>query len=418
MLDSVKISRRQSEIRQALAGLVSKERPTEDETRQMDEFDREYRSNETRYRAALITEDEERREAKGELETRSDREWSEIMAGFEMRQVALALDEGRQIQGQTAEIVSELRSHGGYRGVPVPWEALEVRAGETVSSATPNPLRTAPIIERLFASSVAARMGGQMVNIGVGEAEYPVSTSTVTTGWATSETGNVGTPTAFETLDRPLKPDHTLGCQMKITRKALKQSGSGLEQAVRRDMNGAIEEALDKAVFLGSGTNGQPTGIFAGASSWGIVLNTVGATPTYATIRAEVKDFMIGNAANSTKDVRALFRPEVWDTMDNQIFDAGSAITEWDRMESKLAGVVLSHNALEAPSGSPAASKAVLTTTAGGVPPFFVGTWGAIDLIRDPYSDAASGALRLTALATVDVTISRAAQMRLLVGIR
>ncbi|WP_111431022.1 phage major capsid protein [Rhodobacteraceae bacterium DSL-40] len=418
MLDSVKISRRQSEIRQALAGLVGKDKPTDDETRQMDEFDREYRSNETRYRAALIAEDDERREAKGELETRSDREWSEIMAGFEMRQVALALDEGRQMDGRTAEIVSELRSHGGYRGVPVPWEALEIRAGETVSTATPAPLRTAPIMERLFASSVAARMGGQMVNIGVGEIEYPVSTSQVTTGWAASEGGSVGSPTAYETTDRPMKPDHTLGVQMKITRKALKQSGAGLEQAVRRDMNGAIEEALDKAVFLGSGASGEPTGIFAGAAAWGIVSTAVGDVATWATIREEVKEFMLGNAANSTSAVRAMFRPEVWNTMDDSIWDAGSGITEWDRMESKLAAAVLTNNALAAPTGSPAASSAVLTTSAGGVPPFFVGTWGAVDLIRDPYADAAQGGLRLTALATMDVTVSRAVQTRILTGIQ
>lgn len=43
--------------------------------------------------------------------------------------------------------------------------------------------------------------------------------------------------------------------------------------------------------------------------------------------------------------------------------------------------------------------------------------WGAIDLIRDPFSDATSGALRLTALATADVTISRAAQLQVLTGI-
>ena len=53
MLDSVKISRRQSEIRQSLAELAAKTEPTEDETRSMDSPDKEYRTNETRYRAAL-----------------------------------------------------------------------------------------------------------------------------------------------------------------------------------------------------------------------------------------------------------------------------------------------------------------------------------------------------------------------------
>ncbi len=418
MLDSVKISRRQSEIRQELATLIGKAKPSDEETRSMEELDSEYRQNETRYRAALIAEDTERREAGEELETRSETEWAKVMAGFEMRQVALYLDEGREPTGQTKEIVTELRSRGGYRGIPIPWEALEVRAGETVASGTPNPIRTAPIIERLFAGSVAARMGGQMVNVGVGEVEYPVTTSAVTAGWASSETGDVPGPSAYATTDRPLKPDHNLGVQMRITRKSLKQSGEGLEQAVRRDMNGAIEEALDRAVFLGSGSAGEPTGLFAGASAWGIEETDVDAAATWATVRSEIVGFINGNAATGPGDVRAMFRPEVWDAMDDAIWDDGSGITEWDRMASKLGKTLLSHNALADPAGDPVATNALLTTTAGGVPPFFVGAWGGIDLIRDPYSDAQSGALRLTALATMDVTISRAAQTRILKGVQ
>ncbi|MEO3415731.1 phage major capsid protein [Roseovarius sp. CAU 1744] len=417
MLDSVKISRRQSEIRQELAELVGKESPTEDETRSMESLDTEYRNNETRYRAALIAEDEERREAGEELETRSEKEWAEVMAGFEMRQVVLALDEGAKLSGQTEEVVTELRGAGGYRGLPVPWEALEIRAGETVAAGTPDPIRTAPIIERLFAGSVAAQMGGSMVNVGVGAMEYPVATSAVSAGWAASETGNVPGTSAYTTVDRPLKPDHNLGVQMKITRKALKQSGTALEQAVRRDMNGAIEEALDKAVFQGSGSAGEPTGLFAGAATWGIVEVDVDAAANWAVFRSQTVQFMIQNAAAGPSAVRLLMRPEIWDGMDGDLV-SGTAVSEWDRMSEKIGSVVMSSNALEAPSGDPAVSKCVLTTNAGGVAPFYVGTWGAIDLIRDPYSDAQSGGLRLTALTTMDVTISRAVQTRILNGVQ
>lgn len=257
MLDSVKISRRQSEIRQSLAGLVGKASPSEDETRSMEQLDAEYRTNETRYRAALVAEDTERREAGADLETRSGREWSDLIAGFEMRQIALALDEGRTLTGKTAEVVTELRSAGGYRGCPIPWAALEVRAGETVASGVPNPIATAPIIDRLFADGVAARMGARMINIGSGEAEYPVATSSVAAGWASTETGSVAGPTVFATTDRPLKPSNTLGITMKLTRKSMKQSGDALEAAIRRHMNGAIGDALDAAVFLGSGSSGS-----------------------------------------------------------------------------------------------------------------------------------------------------------------
>lgn len=420
MLESVKISRRQSEIRQALAGIVGKEQPNEDETRSMTDLDTEYRSNETRYRAALITEDSERREAKDDLETRSDKDYAELIDRFEMRQVALALDEGRQLDGATAEIVQELRSQGGYRGVPVPWQALEKRAGETIASGTPNPIQTRPIIDRLFPQSLAARMGGSMINITSGEVEYPVVTSAVTASWQASETGAVAAPSAYTTTDKPLAPDNTLGIQMKITRKTLKQSGDALEQAVRRDMNGAIAQEMDRVVFLGTGASGQPDGIVTGAAGYGITVTAITAAASWSAFRSAVVRFMTANAAASPDAVRLLLRPEVWDAMDGTYIDTGSGMTEWDRLVKNIpaGNIAMATNALAAPTGTPLASKAVLTTSIGGVPPFFVATWGAVDLIRDPYSDAASGGLRLTALATMDVTVARSVQVEVLTGIQ
>jgi hypothetical protein len=304
--------------------------------------------------------------------------------------------------------------------MPVPWQALETRAGETVASGTPDPKFTRPIIDRLFADSVAARMGAQMVNIDHGEVEWPVVTSNVQAGWAATETGAVAGPTAYATVDRPLKPEHNLGVQMKLTRRSLKQSGAALEQAVRRDMNGAIGEAMDRAVFLGTGADGQPTGIFeiADTSPSPITVTPVDAEASWAAFRAAVTRFMVANAANSPSAVRLLIRPEVWNTMDELIADL--AISEWDRMLRNIpaANIVMSSNALAAPDGSPAESDAVLATVAGGTAPIFVGTWGGVDLIRDPFSDAASGGLRLTGLVTMDVTISRGEQIELLTGIR
>jgi len=418
MLDSVKIARRQSEIRQQLAGLAGKTGPTEDELRSMDTLDGEYRTNETRYRAALIAEDTERRDAGNELETRSAREWAELMAGFEMRQVALHLDEGRQLDGRTAEIVAELRGAGGYRGIPVPWGALETRAGETVAAGTPDPIRTAPIIDRLFPASVAARMGGAMINVDMGQIEYPVTTSAVTAGWVTSETGDVALPAAFATVDKALKPEQTLGVQMVLTRKTLKQSGAALEAAVRRDMSSAIAQEVDRAIFLGTGASGQPLGLIPGAATYGITSTAVAAAASWAAFRTAVVRFITGNAAAGPGDVRLLIRPEVWDAMDAAIFDAGSGITEWDRLKDALQSVTLTTNALAAPTGTPLATSAILTTSADGVAPFFVGTWGAVDLIRDPYSKAASGQLALTALATMDITVARGAQAEILTGVQ
>lgn len=417
MLDSTRIQRRQSEIRQTLAELAGAEALTDETRARIDTLDREYQDNERRFRAALIAEDNERREAGADLETRAGRQWDDLVAGFELRQVALALDEGRTLAGRTAEVVQELRSRGGYRGVPVPWQALEQR--NTVAAGTPDPVQTRPIIDRLFPDSVAGAMGAQLIQIDSGAIEWPVVTSAVSAGWAATESGNVAGPTQFTTADRALKPEHNLGIHMRITRKALKQSGDALESAIRRDMIAAMGSALDRAIFLGTGADGQPLGVITGAATYGISVEDVAVVAQWRVIRDEVTAFMVANAASGPGAVRALLRPEVWSSLEERRFDAGSGVTEWDRLTRHIpaGSIALSSNALPAPAGDPLASTALLTVATGSVAPIFVGTWGAVDLIRDPYSDAQSGGLRITALSTVDVTVARPVQLRVLTGL-
>jgi hypothetical protein len=206
---------------------------------------------------------------------------------------------------------------------------------------------------------------------------------------------------------------------MRISRKTMKQSGAALEQAVRRDMNGAMGAAMDAAVFLGTGADGQPLGIIPGAATYGITSTAIGAVATWAVFRAAVTRFMLANAAGSPDAVKLLMRPEIWNYMDGVLI-SGTAVSEWDRLLANISAgnIAMTTNALAAPAGSPLASNAVLTTAAGGVAPIFVGAWGAVDVIRDPYSDAQSGGLRITALATMDLTVARPAQLEILTGLR
>ena len=419
MLDSVKISRRQSEIRQQLSELVAKTEPTEDETRSMEMLDKEYHSNETRYRAALITEDEERKVANDDFETREGTEWSDLVSNFEVRQIASYYAENRELSGVTAEVIQEMRSHGSYQGLPIPLEALEQRAGETIASGTPDPISTRPIIDRIFAESVGGRMGAQFINIPMGEVEWPVVTSSVSAGWAASETGDVASPVAFATTDKALTPEQNFGVQMKITRKSLKQSGAALEQAVRRDMNNAIQVGLDQAIFLGSGSSGEPLGVIAGAGTYGINETAIDAAVSWSAFRGAITTFLTANAISSPSEVRVMIRPEVWSDLDDTLITS-TAVSEYDRLTRHVGdkNVVITSNALAAQAGSPLESKALLTTRTGGVSPIFVGLWGGVDVIRDPYTDAASGGLRLTGLLTTDVTVARPAQLEVLTDLQ
>jgi len=408
MLESLTVTRRQSEIRQQLAELVGKPTPTEDETRSMDTLDKEYRANETRYRAALITEDEQRTEAKGELETRSGKEWAEMMGKFELRQVAFALDEGKAMDGATKEIIEEMRSAGGYQGIPIPYAALETRAGETVSTGTPSPEMIRPIIDRIFQGSVAEKLGVQRINIAQGSMAFPVATAGAVFGWQTSETGDVGAASAYATSERSLSPDHTGGAQMVITRKAMKQSGEGLEAAIRRDLNAAISTELDRVVINGSGASGQPLGFIPGAATYGIASEDVSAVATWAAFRAEIVAFMEANAITSASQVNLAFDPTIWADLDDALI-SGTAVSEWDRL-TKHVGTPAISNVIPT-------ATAVMTANVQGIAPGYMGLYGGIDLIRDNFTKAASGSLVLTGLVTADFTVPRGLQTRILTNL-
>ncbi|HCQ59507.1 MAG TPA: phage major capsid protein [Sulfitobacter sp.] len=408
MLTSKKLELRRSEIRQNLAELANIETPSEDETRKMGELDMEYRAKETQYRAALISEDEQRDAAKDELETRSGSEWAEMMGKFELRQVAFALDEGAVISGATKEIIDEMRSAGGYQGIPIPLAALETRAGETVASGTISPENIRPVIDRIFPGSVAEKLGIQRINIPQGSLAFPVATGGASFGWQTSETGNVGAAAAYATTERSLSPDQTGGAQMVITRKALKQSGEGLEAAIRRDLNAVIGAELDNITVNGLGSSGEPLGIIPGAVTYGIESEDVSAAASWSAFRAEIVAFMEANAITSASQVNLAFDPTIWADLDDALI-SGTAVSEWDRLTKHV--------------GTPAISNiipsetAVMTANVQGVAPGYLGIYGGIDLIRDPFTKAASGSLVLTGLVTADFTVPRGLQTRILTNL-
>ncbi|MEP5732193.1 MAG: phage major capsid protein [Sulfitobacter sp.] len=183
-----------------------------------------------------------------------------------------------------------------------------------------------------------------------------------------------------------------------------------------------MSQEMDRAVFLGTGADGQPLGVVSGAATYGITETAVDTQVRYKVITDAVARFMNRNAASKPSDVRALFRPELWSYLDSLVANDGGTVFDWDRVLRTLGAgnIAMSHEALADPVAGPPlefSTSALLTTSAGGVAPVFAGTWGSVDLIRDVFSDAQSGGLRLTALATVDLTVARPDQLEVLTGL-
>jgi hypothetical protein len=118
---------------------------------------------------------------------------------------------------------------------------------------------------------------------------------------------------------------------------------------------------------------------------------------------------MEANAISDPASVRMAITPAMWSALDDAIWDAGSGITEWQRLTGGAGAPVLATQL--------SANTALLAVTAGGLAPAYLGLWGGVDVIRDPYSDATSGGLRITGLLTADLAVPRAVQLRKLAAV-
>src|SRR3546814_19509642 len=98
---------------------------------------------------------------------------------------------------------------------------------------------------------------------------------------------------------------------MKLTRRALKQSGAGLEAAIRRDMASTIAAELDNAAFNGAGSSGEPEGVLT-HSTYNIT--STAASATWAGFRSAVARFMSAHAVRSRSMVQVAIAPATWDT--------------------------------------------------------------------------------------------------------
>lgn len=117
---------------------------------------------------------------------------------------------------------------------------------------------------------------------------------------------------------------------------------------------------------------------------------------------------MESNAITSASQFNLAFDPSIWAELDDDLI-TGTAVSQWDRL--------VKHTGAPASSNTIPDETAILTAEVQGVPPGVLGIWGGIDLIRDPYTRAASGQLVLTGLVTADFTVPRGLQTRILTGI-
>jgi len=316
---------------------------------------------------------------------------SKSMEKFSLLKAINDVANNRQLDEKAQEVVasgiSEMRKAGqSYSGqIVLP---MEQRADIQATVATAGQENVAEdklgILEPLRANLVLVQAGASYMTGLIGNVSIPVYSGS-NVGW----TGEIdaaanGAGTFSEVTLDPKR----LTAYIDVSKQFLIQDSNSAEEMLKRDIVAAISNKLE-ATILGSeaGSTTKPAGLFNGVTA-------DAASITFADIVGMESTLETANVSGNIKYI---------------VSPAAKAVLKTTE-KSATSGIFLMEdgevNGYPVLSTSAVASKGVIM---GNWADYVIGQWGGIDLTVDPYTQAASGKVRLVINAYFDAKPRRTA---------
>lgn len=315
---------------------------------------------------------------------------NKVMAKFSLLKAINDVANNRQLDERAQEVVSngiaEMRKAGqSFTGqIVLP---MEMRSAIQATVATAGQENVAEdklgILEPLRANLVLVNAGASYMTGLIGDVSIPVYSGS-NVGWA----GEVSTATdGAGTFSEVTLSPKRLTAYIDVSKQFLIQDSNSAEEMLKRDIVAAISNKLE-ATILGSeaGSNTQPAGLFNGVVADNAVV-------TYKDIVAMEKNL---EDANVRGDIRFIVSPSA---------KADLKTTEKGTSDNYL----MEGNEL---NGYPVMCTSAVTgkgVIMANWSDLVIGQWGGIDLVVDPYTQAANGKVRLVINAYFDAKPRRAA---------
>lgn len=324
-----------------------------------------------------------------------------------MRALRAAASNDWRIAGFEKEVSDEIGRQTGRdaRGFFVPaqgWDTRTVKAVTGSSGSGANTIgedyRPGNFIEALVSQSVIGQLGVQVLQGLQGDVAIPKMSASASAGWIT-EAGSVGNnePTYAQVTMSP----KTLANKVAVSRKMLIQSDPSVEQTVRNNITRVFAAAIDAALFSGSGSAGQPTGI----------LNTTGIGDVSSSGTSGNAALTYGNTLDIWSEVaadNALLGSLAWVTHPRVVAKLMQTLVE-SSTDSRM--IMMNPNDLhgynvvqttQMPSSSPYA------LLFGNFADAMVGFYSGLDVVVDPYASAGNATTNLYFYQDCDIAVARA----------
>ena len=385
---------KQSEVREKICKLLALETRTEEQDAELVTLTAEGQKIEPEIRAALVAEpDPAETRVEGDAETR---ELQRLTERASVGDILSATFEKRQTSGEAAE----LQKHFGLGSHQVPLEMLRIDRGVEERAAATVPASIgdasqAEVITPVFTSGDGAFLGIERPTVPVGDAAYPVlSTSPSVKGPFTDSGEAAQTNAAF--VANGLSPQR-LQASFSYRRTDAARF-AGLDSSLRLALSGGLEEALDDQAI--SGTDGLLT-------ATNIDNNNVSAVTTFQLYLSGLLYGRVdGRYARTPGDVRMIVGQGTFTHASGAYKGNNSDESGVERLGSQSGGLRVSPH-VPAVSGSKQNALIRLGMERGGaVQPM----WQGVSLIVDEFTRAAYGEIIVHAVLLANFAITRKAQ--------
>lgn len=289
---------------------------------------------------------------------------------------------GRNVDGLV--IPTDVLNHSSKRALSA---GTATAGGNSVSTD----LLGSSFIDLLRKASVIQQTGATTLNSLQGDIAIPRQSGAATAYWLT-EVASV--TDSAQTMDQVTMTPKGLSAQTTYSKQLLAQSSLDIEQFVRNDLASILAIAQDLAAVQGTGSSGQPTGIW---STSGIGSVTATASLFTDVVNME-KEVAIDNALNGNLAY-----------VSNATFGAKAKRTE---IASNTAKFVLADgqingrpfytsNQMPATYNSNAKSGVIF----GNWADLLIGNWSGIDVVVDPYSAAGTRQVKIVTSMFTDIAV-------------
>lgn len=317
---------------------------------------------------------------------------------------------GAELEREASEAIAE-RMGRDPQGFFVPLDVQREQRDMTVGTdadggyLVANDLRAGSMIDMLRNRMVTTQAGATFLSGLVGDIAIPRQTGGATGYWLAES----GAPTeSKQAIDQVALTPKTYGAFTDISRKLLKQSSIDVENFVRADLAATIALGLDLAALHGTGQNNQPTGLAATSGIGSVVGGDNGAAPTWSHIVKLETEVAIDNADIGTLAylTNAKVRGKLKETPKVSSTDS---VMVWADGATPLNGYrTLVSNQVSSTLTKGSANGTASAIFFGNWADLFIGQWGTLDLLVDPFTGSTSGTLRIVALQDIDIAVRHA----------